>query len=154
MGHFQCSLTTGEMKHLESIIRSAMEAGEFDNLKGKGEPLNLDQSGRLAGEWQLAYHLLSCNGFSLPWIEERNGILEEIEHLRIRAAELSKPESGSDTTPWENSTTRDLSAAVVALRKQVSSLNQRIRDYNLVAPGIQFHICRLDAEKELSRLTT
>ena len=142
------------MKHLESVIRSAIEAGDFDDLKGRGEPLNLALSGRHAGDWKLAYHLLSSNGFSLPWIEERNRILEEIESLRARIAGFAVPASRSDTDSWKNLSGQDIFAAVDALRDQISVINQRIRDYNLAAPGIQFHICRLDAEKELTRLTT
>jgi hypothetical protein len=142
------------MKHLKSAIRSAIEAGDFDDLKGKGKPHKLDLSGRLAGDWQLAYHLLSSSGFSLPWIEERNRILEEIERLRARVGQFGGPASSSDNPPWNNLTGQDLFAAVYLLGEQISALTPRIRDYNLSTPGIQFHICSFDAEKELARLTT
>ena len=47
-----------------------MQAGEFDHLKGKGQPLRLEPDNPHQAEGEaLAHHLLQQNGFSLPWIE-------------------------------------------------------------------------------------
>jgi len=55
----------------EEQIRRAIEEGKFDNLPGKGKPLNLEQNPFEDPEWRLANHVLITSGFSLPWIEKR-----------------------------------------------------------------------------------
>ena len=54
---------------IEEIIRQAMQEGKFDDLPGKGKPLNLDQNPHQDPDWRVAHHLLKSAGFSLPWIE-------------------------------------------------------------------------------------
>ena len=61
---------------IEEIIRQAMQEGKFDDLSGKGKPLNLDQNPHEDPEWRVAYHLLKSGDFSLPWIE----LLSEIRN--------------------------------------------------------------------------
>ena len=48
----------------------------------KGKPLRLDDNPLADPDWQLAYHLLKENGFTLPWIELRQEIEKEIEAAR------------------------------------------------------------------------
>src|SRR5262249_22060158 len=42
---------------LDRILREARERGDFDNLPGTGQPLNLEED-PWAGEWALAYRVL------------------------------------------------------------------------------------------------
>src|SRR5579885_3496730 len=50
---------------VEEQIREAQERGEFDNLRGAGKPLNLEEE-HLAGEKTLAYRLLKSNDYAPP----------------------------------------------------------------------------------------
>jgi len=73
---------------IEEIIQKAMQEGAFDNLPGKGQPLDLDDNPHLDPEWQLAYHLLKENGYAPEFIEKRQII--ELELAKARAA-LARP---------------------------------------------------------------
>ena len=57
---------------IEEKIRKAMEAGDFDNLKGKGKPLDLTAYFNTPEDLRLAYALLKSNEF----------VPEEVEMLR------------------------------------------------------------------------
>ncbi len=65
----------------EQKIRSAIESGQWDNLRGKGKPLQWDENPFEPPEWRMAFSLLRQNGFSLPWLEERKDIEAEIQHF-------------------------------------------------------------------------
>jgi Domain of unknown function (DUF1992) len=52
-------------KLAENRIREAIEAGEFDNLKGKGQPLNLEDDSHIPPELRMAYKILK-NADCLP----------------------------------------------------------------------------------------
>jgi hypothetical protein len=45
-------------KRVEEQIQEAMEKGEFDNLPGKGKPLNLEEDQHIAPELRMAYRML------------------------------------------------------------------------------------------------
>jgi hypothetical protein len=49
----------------ENRIKEAMEAGEFDNLRGKGQPLNLEDDSHVPPELRMAYKILK-NADCLP----------------------------------------------------------------------------------------
>jgi hypothetical protein len=53
------------LKIAEQRIREAMERGEFDDLPGQGEPLNLEDDSRVPEDLRLAYKLLK-NADCLP----------------------------------------------------------------------------------------
>ncbi|HZE21789.1 MAG TPA: DnaJ family domain-containing protein [Desulfobaccales bacterium] len=52
-------------KLAENRIREAMEAGEFDNLRGQGQPLNLEDDRHVPPELRMAYKILK-NADCLP----------------------------------------------------------------------------------------
>ncbi len=49
----------------ENRILQAIEAGEFDNLQGKGQPLNLEDDSHIPPELRMAYKILK-NADCLP----------------------------------------------------------------------------------------
>src|SRR4051812_26312144 len=67
-----------DVSNLESAIdkqiREAMERGDFDNLKGKGKPLNLARDPNVPEDMELAYNLLKNAGFAPDWIETLNDV--------------------------------------------------------------------------------
>jgi hypothetical protein len=50
---------------IEQKIKEAQEKGEFDNLPGKGKPLNLEDDSRVPEDLRLAYKILK-NADCLP----------------------------------------------------------------------------------------
>jgi len=54
----------------ERKIREAMAEGAFDNLEGKGRPLDLSEDHYQDPSLRMAHRLLRNNGFAPAWIEE------------------------------------------------------------------------------------
>lgn len=65
-------------KFIEEQLRKAIEAGEFDNLKGAGQPLNLDDYFNTPEDLRMGYSVLKSSKF-VPEEVER---LKEIGELR------------------------------------------------------------------------
>ncbi len=64
----------------EERIKQAIKDGEFDDLKGKGKPLELKEDPFVPEELRLAYKILKNAGFLPPELELRKEIatLEEL----------------------------------------------------------------------------
>ena len=75
-------------KAIEQIIREGMARGEFDNLKGKGKPLNLDDYFNTPEDVRMGFSILKSNDF-VPEEVER---LKEIAELRERFKTTTDPE--------------------------------------------------------------
>lgn len=69
-------------KAVEAIIKEAQERGEFDNLKGKGQPIDLDAYFETPEDLRLAYSALKNAGMISPEVE----LLQEIAALKERLA--------------------------------------------------------------------
>jgi hypothetical protein len=67
----------------EEKIREAQAKGEFDNLPGKGKPLNLDEDNHVPEELKIAYKILKNSGYIPPELElqkEINTTLDLLKH--------------------------------------------------------------------------
>jgi len=73
---------------IEQIIREGILRGEFDNLKGKGKPLNLDDYFNAPEDVRMGFSMLKSNDF-VPEEVER---LKEIAELREKLKTASGPE--------------------------------------------------------------
>jgi hypothetical protein len=71
----------GFSKIVEERIRKAQKKGEFDNLKGTGEPLNLAEDQAVAEELRLAYKILKNADCLPPEIEIKKEIQQTEELL-------------------------------------------------------------------------
>jgi hypothetical protein len=72
----------------ESKIRAAIDRGDFDNLPGMGQPLQLEDLSHVPPELRMAYKLLKNNGF-LP---EEMELQKEIHSLDDLIAKSINPE--------------------------------------------------------------
>jgi len=72
-------------KFVEDQIRKAMAAGEFDNLPGKGQPIDLDGYFQTPEDLRICYSILK-NSQIIPEEVQR---LKEIEALREQLAATS-----------------------------------------------------------------
>ena len=58
---------------IEQIIQNTIARGEFDNLAGKGKPLNLNENQLVDRDWRMAFSLLEHHGYAPPgWKKEIN----------------------------------------------------------------------------------
>jgi hypothetical protein len=78
-------------KIAEARIREAVERGEFDQLPGAGEPLDLDDDSLVPEELRTAYRLLKNSGYLPPELQLRREIHDVHELL---AAAQSPAETG------------------------------------------------------------
>ena len=141
-------------KLVEQKIKEAMKQGEFDNLPGKGKPINLDENPFEDPTMRTAYRLLKNNNFSLPWIEERKDLDASVEGALAdlarswRAYQESRRARRRPPAQAES----DWQKVLGNFRRQVSDLNRRIAAYNLRAPSTTFHRLPVDAEREINKL--
>jgi hypothetical protein len=73
-------------KFVEEQVRRAIEAGEFDNLPGKGKPLDLRVYFETPEDLRMAYSILKSNNF----------VPEEVELLKEIGALKKQLEASSD----------------------------------------------------------
>ena len=117
----------------ERKIREAMSEGAFDNLTGKGRPLNLEENPYEDPSLRMAHRLLRNNGFAPAWVEEAKDLEHEIDVACREFAAHGSPDR---------------------FREQIAAINRRILAHNLKTPSVLFHMLPIDAEAEIRRLTS
>jgi DnaJ family protein C protein 28 len=140
---------------IDEKIRQAMKDGEFDDLPGKGKPLDLEENPYQDPAWRLASHLLRNSGYSLPWIETRREIEASLETARVALERSwdwrsSALKAGAD----ELLAQQEWGRALQAFQRVIADLNQRIFSYNLEVPSDQFQLRKISAEKDIDRITS
>lgn len=116
---------------IEDRVKSAQRKGLFENLRGQGKPLNLDEG---SGEEWLANHLLKEAGVLPEWLQlrkeihaERPAVLAALREYREKARVLDPRDPGH--------------AAILArLEEQyvarATEINKKIDLHNLRCPSI------------------
>jgi DnaJ family protein C protein 28 len=146
---------------IDQQIREAQERGEFDNLPGKGKPLDLTPN-PYAQEQELAYKILKDAGYAPEWIELDKVIRGKLERARSslarswawRQERLADLAARSDS--WANAerarAVDGWQRAVVAFELEVEAINREIRDLNLKVPSARFQRRKVDAAGEVARI--
>jgi hypothetical protein len=70
---------------IESKIREAIERGDFDDLEGRGKPLDLDEYFATPEDLRLAYSMLKSNQF----VPEEVEVMKEIPRLKQQIDETT-----------------------------------------------------------------
>ena len=78
-------------KFIDEQIRKAIEAGEFDNLPGKGKPIDLRPYFETPEDLRMAYSILKSNNF----VPEEIEMLKDIEALKKRLETCADEEQKS-----------------------------------------------------------
>ena len=132
---------------VERMIRESMDRGEFDDLPGAGEPIDLTENPFEAPELRTVHRLLRNAGFAPAWIEERKDIdssFKQAHTILRRARQLYWRPNDQGNSNWLR--------ALKEFCECVDELNQRIRVYNLKAPATAFHRNIIDADQALKDL--
>ena len=79
---------------VEALIKEAQERGEFDNLPGKGKPIDLTSYFETPEEVRMAQSVLKNAGMTSPEIELMKEIAELQQVLAALADEKKKAEVG------------------------------------------------------------
>jgi hypothetical protein len=130
---------------IEEIIRQAQAKGQFADLPGQGRPLDLQQN-LFAPDKQLAHNLIQNNGFTLPWIADRQEITAELAGWRQKLGTAWRQRHNGPA--WE----KHWQEVAAAFRHEAGKLNGRILAYNLKAPADSQHLFAINVEAELERL--
>src|SRR5258706_1898598 len=104
----------------ERKIREAMEEGAFNNLRGEGQPLDLEENPYEDPSVRMAHRLLRNNGFAPAWIEEAKDLEHAIETARRDLARAFA---------WRRAEERP--RILDGFRGQIGELNRRILEHNL-----------------------
>jgi len=139
------------MSDIEEQIRQAMEEGKFADLPGTGAPLRLEENPYVDPEWQLAYHMLRSNGFTLPWIERRRDIEAEMEAARqdLRRSFAWREVALSRQSVLPDFIEAEWRKACTVFKERIAAINEDIRSYNLGTPSERFQLRVVSAEREL-----
>jgi DnaJ homolog subfamily C member 28 len=134
---------------VDKLIRESMERGEFEQLDGAGEPIDLSENPFEDPDLRTAHRLLRNAGFAPAWIEERKDIdslFREAKATLCRARNIYGRDGKLSESPQWNRALQDF-------RERVAELNRRIRIYNLKAPAVAFHQKVIDAEAVIESLS-
>ena len=76
---------------IEQRIKEAIDRGDFDNLKGKGKPLDLDGYFAMPEELRMAFAMLKSNEF----VPEEVEMMREIARLKDEISAAADPDQRS-----------------------------------------------------------
>jgi DnaJ family protein C protein 28 len=136
-------------------IEQAIREGAFDNLPGRGQPLNFNKNPFVPDHQQMAFKLLENNDLKPAWISERNAVLAEVTQFRstlASAARRHQREYSHSTDPAVRERLASNWAGQIACwTDEMADLNSRIETLNLQQPVAQLEIFKLRLDVELAR---
>ena len=140
---------------MEDLIEDGRRRGLFEDLPGKGKPLNLEKN-FYEGSNTLANQLMKANDIKPIWLAQRIGLSEKIDELRIemgrvwqRYASAFNHSQGDShrqalTIGWDDQCQR--------WQDTIVKLNKEIETYNLKRPDGQTELLKLRLGDELKRI--
>jgi DnaJ family protein C protein 28 len=146
---------------VDQQIREAQERGEFDNLPGRGKPIDLTPNPYDQGQ-ELSFKILKDAGFAPEWIELDKSVRKKLQRVRAalagqwrwRQARLGELAERSDS--WAKAERSRVEAgwqdAVTAFGLELDEINQEIAELNLKVPSSRFQRPMLDVARELVQL--
>lgn len=103
---------------VEQRVWHAMEEGQFENLPGKGKPLDLDTNPHADPAEDTLYRILNKNGCAPEWVELNKEIRNRIASWRLALRRTSMCKDGGDDSKWLE--------ASEALKLQLRDLNNKV----------------------------
>lgn len=133
-------------------IEEAMRRGEFDNLRGRGKPLQEDRNPFVPEDQQMAFKLLQNNDLMPDWIAERREVLRGIDQWRETfqriVAEAQTAWAGAQTDERRFQIEQTWARWVERWEGEVVELNRRINTLNLKQPVLSLEIFKLRLDDE------
>ncbi len=152
LAEYRARLRQDRQSLIEELIQEGQENGLFDNLPGKGKPLNLNKN-HYAADMALANELLKENDLPPAWILQRNELLAKIAKLRTEIERkwvwhqqefaVATTNKGQLSIRWDN--------ICLGWIETIAELNKGIDTFNLKRPFDNLEIFKLNLEDELKR---
>jgi DnaJ family protein C protein 28 len=146
---------------IDQQIREAQEQGAFDQLAGRGKPLDL-AANPYARDSEMAFKLLKDAGYAPDWIEQDKAIRAKLERARSALArsrewrESRLGELSGHHDAWAEAEREQVQMvwrrAVTAFALEVEAVNKEIDDFNLRVPISRLQRSKIDAVRELNRV--
>lgn len=105
-----------------------MEEGQFENLPGKGKPLDLDTNPHADPAEDTLYRILNKNGCAPEWVELNKEIRNSIAGWRIALGRAWTCKGGPDDSKWLE--------ASEALKLQLRDLNNKVFSFYTETPVV------------------
>ncbi|KAI3433968.1 DUF1992 domain-containing protein [Psidium guajava] len=129
---------------VEQRIWHSMEEGHFENLPGKGKPLDLSVNPHADPAEDTLYRILNKNGCAPEWVELNKEIRNAMSEWRIALKKAWMSRSNGSQSEWDERSE--------ALKVQMRGINDKVFRYNLIVPSGR-QMFGMKWEKELDRLS-
>lgn len=103
---------------VEQRIWHSMEEGQFENLQGKGKPLNLSTNPHADPAEDTLYRILSKNGCAPEWVELNKEIRTRISEWRSALKKAWASRCNGTDSKWDESSE--------ALKLQLRDINNKV----------------------------
>ena len=140
---------------VDQQITEAMREGAFENLPGKGKPLNLNRDSMVPKDQQMAFNLLRNNDLAPSWIGDRKEIQARTERLhksiqsdyQWHCRKIAEKSDSSEHLRLQSSWRRK----VERWEQEIEELNRRILTHNLQQPIAHLELIKIHLDDLLSR---
>ncbi|MEP6985317.1 MAG: DnaJ family domain-containing protein [Chloroflexota bacterium] len=131
---------------VDIAIRKAMEAGEFNNLPGEGQPLDLNINPHVPADMQLANKIMKENGIAPDWIVQSKTLTAKLDSWQTRLTAAHKAYSKTNNVvAWLT--------AKEKLTEDAEKLNKEVVVFNLKLPPGLAHRPLLNLRIAIERLS-
>ena len=133
----QRKLTNTIERLADDLIQEAMARGEFDDIKGKGRPL--DSTHNVAHHVDSTTYRLNkvliTSGYSPEWVSMGKEITDAVKNLKQRISDSVK--CTSRTSPVDLYRDSQWKESLVKWEEEVTMINKKIARFNLMVPLVQ-----------------
>lgn len=134
-------------------IEEAMRRGDFDNLRGRGKPLPIEEDGLVPEDQRMAFKLLRNNELAPDWIAERREVLAAVarwrEGFRVVVAQAQTAWAGARDDARREAVARRWQSWLVRWEDEILELNRRITILNLKQPVNHLEVFKVLLDEEL-----
>ena len=127
---------------IDKMLGEAMQQKEWQDLKGKGQRMNLDAPAGVPADQVMGNKIMRDNEVAPAWIEDRKALLHRIGQWRQKL----------------RSQVQSLGAAALQsqgqqtlLSQEIVALNRAIQDLNIAIPIFRLELVKLDLAAEMQR---
>jgi len=141
---------------VESQIEKARQRGDFDNLKGAGKPVSLEENPFEPVEMRMAFKILKDNDFAPYWIElgkeidnDLSRFWKEVEHFKQYTKIFYQDRHNR---PANQRYEKKKAHFYFEQRLLLEKINKKILDYNLHCPTFRLGRGSLIVDNEMYKV--